>query len=109
MSETWAPDDVKMVDYWSEAIGGEYRPVKHGKHASTHPTTVKAVLDGVRGTEVADVIVGLIFWQTIARNREKMAWDRVRELEAENASLRRERDEAIRVAETIHVIEEKKA
>lgn len=101
MSDTWAPADVNMQDYWAEVIGGEYKPVKHGKHASTHPRTVKAVLDGVRGSEIADVIVGMIFWQTIARNREQMAWERVRELEAEIAALRRERDDALLAADIV--------
>lgn len=37
----------------------------------------------------------------MARNREQMAWERVRELESENAALRRERDDALRVAEIV--------
>lgn len=101
MRDTWVPSDVNMNDYWAEVIGGEYKPVKHGKHASTHPKTVKAVLDGVRGSEIADVIVGMIFWQMITRNREQMAWKRVRELESENAALRRERDDALLAADIV--------
>lgn len=83
MADTWDPGEIDMQDYWAEAIGGAYTPAKFGKHQSSHPKTVKAVLDGVRGTEVADVIVGLVFWAQIARNREAMAWQRVKELEAD--------------------------
>jgi hypothetical protein len=70
--ETWEPADVKMTDYWAEVIGGTYKPVKLGKHESSHPINVKRVLETVKGTEVADVIVGLIFWASIVRNREDM-------------------------------------
>lgn len=66
----WEPKEYGMLDYWQEAIGGSYKPFKLSKHESSHPTTVKRVLDAVRGTEAADVIVGLIFWTQIARNRE---------------------------------------
>lgn len=80
-SSTWEPSDVTMQDYWAAVVGGSYTPIRHGKHQSSHPVTVKRVLDNVRGTETADVIVGLIFWATMTGNREDMAWQRVRELE----------------------------
>lgn len=95
MDETWLPSDVKMEDYWADAIGGEYRPVKHGKHSSFHPKTVKAVLDSVRGTEVADVIVGLVFALTKSDDLRRWANDQLLEemkrsaaLEEENRRLR---------------------
>ena len=95
MSDTWVPADVNMQDYWADAIGGEYRPVKHGKHSSFHPKTVKAVLDSVRGTEVADVIVGLVFALTKSDDLRRWANDQLLEemkrsaaLEEENQRLR---------------------
>ena len=95
MSDTWVPADVNMQDYWAEVIGGEYKPVKHGKHSSFHPKTVKAVLDSVRGTEVADVIVGLVFALTKSEDLRRWANDQLLEemkrsaaLEEENQRLR---------------------
>lgn len=82
MTETWEPAEYDMQDYWQTAIGGSYTPAKLGKHQSAHPTTVKRVLDEVRGTEVADVIVGLVFWAAIVRNREEALTERIFELEA---------------------------
>lgn len=79
--DEWLPADVKMADYWVTAIGGSYTPAKLGKHESSHPLTVKRVLDQVRGTETADVIVGLVFALSCALLREEMAWERVHELE----------------------------
>ena len=84
----WHTSAVNMVDYWRDVIGADsYKPVKHGKFMSGHPTTVKAVLDQARGTETADVIVGLIFSLMLVRNREDIFIERIRELEDEARAL----------------------
>lgn len=82
-TETWEPSSVNAPDYWANVIGGPYTPAKLGKHQSSHPTAVKRVLDDVRGTETADVIVGLIFWALIVRQREDMLIQRIEQLESE--------------------------
>jgi hypothetical protein len=69
-NESWEPAQVNMQDYWREAIGGTYTPAKLSKNNASHPTTIKRVLEGLQGTEAADVIVSLIFWASIVRNRE---------------------------------------
>lgn len=81
MSETWHPGDVDMEAYWAEAIGGAYHPVSLGKHASTHPLSVRHALDATRGTAAADVIVGLVFQASMFRNREAEFIRRIMELE----------------------------
>jgi hypothetical protein len=71
-TQSWSSTETPIADYWKEIIGESYTPVKHGKHASTHPVTVKRIFDSVRGTEVADVIVGLIFWAAVRENSTRM-------------------------------------
>lgn len=84
----WPTDGIIMKDYWRDAIGSAYVPVKYSKHASWHPTTVKAELEAHRGEPVADVLAGMVFTLSINADREDLAWKRVAELEAELRDLR---------------------
>jgi len=95
VSETWEVSaDLNMHDYWREAIGGSWTPVKYSKHMSWHPTTIKAEIDAHRTEPVADCLVGLVFSLAIVRDREDMAWRTVQAKDAEIASLRAQLDEA---------------
>lgn len=60
---------VDLPNYWRAVIGDQYTPavLRNVKHM--HPTTVKEVFDRHVGTDVADVIAGLIFKLQIADNR----------------------------------------
>ena len=95
MSETWeASADLNMQDYWRDAIGGSWTPVKYSKHVSWHPTTIKAEIDAHRTEPIADCLVGLVFRLAMVSNREDVAWSAVKAKDAEIASLRAQLDEA---------------
>jgi len=77
-------------DFWKEVVGEAYTPVviKGIKHLG--PRAVKPVFEEHRGTAVADVIVGLIFAQSIALNREKLLMECANErLDEANAEIDR--------------------
>jgi len=64
---------MSVPDYWRAVFGDDsYTPavLRNVKHM--HPTTVKDVFERVKGTDVADVIVGLIFSCQIANNRAEV-------------------------------------
>ena len=95
MSETWEVSaDLNMQDYWRDAIGGSWTPVKYSKHVSWHPTTIKAEINAHRTEPVSDCLVGLVFSLAVVSNREDMAWSAVKAKDAEITSLRAQLDEA---------------
>lgn len=64
-------EEVELPNYWRAVVGDSYKPavLRNVKHM--HPTTVKEVFDRYAGTDVADVIAGLIFKNQIANNRSE--------------------------------------
>lgn len=64
-------EEVELPNYWRAVVGDTYKPavLRNVKHM--HPTTVKEVFDRYAGTDVADVIAGLIFKNQIANNRSE--------------------------------------
>lgn len=64
-------EEVELPNYWRAVVGDTYKPavLRNVKHM--HPATVKEVFDRYAGTDVADVIAGLIFKNQIANNRSE--------------------------------------
>jgi hypothetical protein len=61
-----------MVDYWRDAIGATYQPVKWVAQRAAHPASVRDVLARLKAgeacPEAADVIVALVHTQSAAWN-----------------------------------------
>lgn len=63
---------TSMADYWREAIGTTYRPVKWNPRWADHPLRVKEVIARLKAgepcPEAADVIVGLVHSMCVSEN-----------------------------------------
>lgn len=80
-----APAD--MQEFWREAIGDSYQPVKWGRYRASNAASVKDVLGRIKAGELcpeaADVIVALVHAQSVAWNIAGDLGDQMRKLQGD--------------------------
>jgi hypothetical protein len=81
-----AAGEVDLPNYWRAVIGDQYTPAVLRNVRHMHPATVKEVFDRHLGTDVADVIAGLIFNHQIAENRAEFFIQEYQRLQDRTAS-----------------------